>query len=139
MHWSNRTMFDRRRTLWGGCVLRVPVRAARLLRRRHRLRAVLLGRSASASARPDIALLPIGAYEPRWFMKPFHMKPEEAVRAHRRSAPRHSIATHHSCFRLADDGFEAPARLLADARAAAGVPPDDFRILDVGETVVLGK
>jgi N-acyl-phosphatidylethanolamine-hydrolysing phospholipase D len=85
-----------------------------------------------------VALLPIGAYEPRWFMQPFHMTPEEAVRAHREVGAKVSIATHHSYFRLADEGFESPARLLADARAAAGVPPDDFRVLDVGETAVLG-
>ena len=72
-------------------------------------------------------------------MKPFHMTPEEAVRAHQDVGAKVSIATHHSYFRMADDGFESPARLLADARAAAGVPPDDFRILDVGETAVLGQ
>jgi N-acyl-phosphatidylethanolamine-hydrolysing phospholipase D len=72
-------------------------------------------------------------------MKPFHMNPGEAVQAHGEVGAKHSIATHHSYFRLADEGYEAPARLLADARAAAGIPPDDFRILDVGETVVLER
>ena len=128
-------MVDRHRSLWGGFVLQGPSRRC-LLRRRHRLRAALLGFRERLAA-PDVALLPIGAYEPRWFMQPFHMTPEEAVRAHREVGARVSIATHHSCFRLADEGFESPVRLLADARAAAGVPPDNFRVLDVGETAVL--
>ena len=138
LHWSNRTMLDRRRTLWGGCLLRVP-EAPRIYFAGDSGYAPFFGAIRERLGAPAIALLPIGAYEPRWFMQPFHMTPEEAVRAHREVGARVSIATHHSCFRLADEGFESPARLLADARAAAGVPPDDFRVLDVGETVVLDR
>jgi len=137
LHWSSRTMLDRRRTLWGGCMLRVPY-APLIYFAGDSGYAPFFSRIRERLGAPDIALLPIGAYEPRWFMKPFHMNPEEAVRAHLEIGARHSIATHHSYFRLADDGFDSPSRLLADARAAAGVPPDDFRILDVGETAVLG-
>ena len=67
------------------------------------------------------------------------MNPEDAVRAHHEVGARHSIAIHHSFFRLSDEAFDAPARALADARAAAGVPPDEFRVLDVGESVVLAS
>jgi L-ascorbate metabolism protein UlaG (beta-lactamase superfamily) len=137
MHWSNRTMLDRRKTLWGGCMLKVPY-APLIYFAGDTGYAPFFATVRERFGPPDLALLPIGAYEPRWFMKPFHMTPEEAVTAHREAGARRSIATHHSYFRLADDGFESPARLLADARAAAGIPPDDFRILDVGETVVLG-
>ena len=67
------------------------------------------------------------------------MNPEEAVRAHQEVGARHSLGLHHSFFRLSDEAFEAPAQALADARAAAGVPPDEFRVLDVGETALLGS
>lgn len=50
-----------------------------------------------------LALLPIGAYEPRWFMSPVHMNPDEAVEAHRILDPSMSIAIHHECFSLADE------------------------------------
>jgi L-ascorbate metabolism protein UlaG (beta-lactamase superfamily) len=137
MHWSNRTMLDRRRTLWGGCVLKAPY-APLVYYAGDSGYAPYFASIRERLGPPDVALLPIGAYEPRWFMEPFHMTPEEAVRAHREVGARVSIATHHSYFRLADDGFDSPARLLADARAAAGVPPEEFRLLDVGETAVLG-
>ena len=137
MHWSNRTFADRRKTLWAGCMLKVPY-APLVYFAGDSGYAPFFARIRERLGAPDVALLPIGAYEPRWFMKPFHMNPEEAVQAHREIGARVSIATHHSYFRLADDGFDSPARGLADARAAAGVPPEAFRVLDVGETVVIG-
>jgi L-ascorbate metabolism protein UlaG (beta-lactamase superfamily) len=136
LHWSSRTLIDRRRTLWGGCMLKVPY-APLIYFAGDSGYAPLFSTIRERLGTPRVALLPIGAYEPRWFMKPFHMNPEEAVRAHREVGAGVSIATHHSYFRLADDGFDSPARLLADARAAAAVPPEDFRVLDVGETAVL--
>ena len=62
---------------------------------------------------PDLALLPIGAYEPRWFMSPVHMAPDEAVRAHEILAARTSIAIHHGTFQLANEGLDAPRKELA--------------------------
>ena len=137
-HWSSRTMFDRRRTLWGGCMLRVPG-APRIYFAGDTGYAPFFSDVRERLGAPDVALLPIGAYEPRWFMKPMHMTPEEAVRAHVDLGAKVSIATHHGVFRMADDGFDTPVRLLADARAAAGMPPEDFRVLDVGETAVLSS
>jgi L-ascorbate metabolism protein UlaG (beta-lactamase superfamily) len=136
-HWSNRVMFDRRRTLWGGCVLKAPY-APSIYFAGDSGYAPCFEQVRERLGAPDVALLPIGAYEPRWFMAPMHMNPQEAVRAHQDVGARVSIATHHGTFPMADDGFESPARLLADFRAAAGIPPEDFRILDVGETAILG-
>jgi L-ascorbate metabolism protein UlaG (beta-lactamase superfamily) len=66
---------------------------------------------------PDLALLPIGAYEPRWFMSPVHMNPDEAIKAHEILAAKTSIAIHHGTFQLADEGLDTPKkRLLAGAR-----------------------
>jgi L-ascorbate metabolism protein UlaG (beta-lactamase superfamily) len=77
---------------------------------------------------PSLALLPIGAYEPRWFMSPVHMGPDEAVRAHEILAAKTSIAIHHGTFRLADDGLDTPKKQLI-ARA----PQDSFLILNNGQ------
>ena len=136
-HWSSRTMFDRRRTLWGGCMLRVPD-APSIYFAGDTGYAPFFAEVRNRLGAPRVALLPIGAYEPRWFMEPMHMNPADAVRAHQDVGAAVSIATHHGVFQMADDGFDAPVRGLTDARAAAGIPPDDFRVLDVGETAVLG-
>jgi L-ascorbate metabolism protein UlaG (beta-lactamase superfamily) len=77
---------------------------------------------------PHVALLPIGAYQPRWFMSPVHMGPDEAVKAHKILAAGTSIAIHHGTFQLADDGIDNPRKELL---ACAGHEP--FLILGNGQ------
>jgi L-ascorbate metabolism protein UlaG (beta-lactamase superfamily) len=79
---------------------------------------------------PDLALIPIGAYEPRWFMADAHMNPAEAVRVHREVGARRSLAMHWGTFRLTDEGFDEPVRALEAARGKA----DDFAALAPGES-----
>jgi len=78
---------------------------------------------------PQLALLPIGAYEPRWFMSPVHMAPEEAVRAHEILGAKTSIAIHHGTFQLADDGIDTPQKRLMASRR-----DDSFLILENGQS-----
>jgi L-ascorbate metabolism protein UlaG (beta-lactamase superfamily) len=77
---------------------------------------------------PDLALLPIGAYEPRWFMSPVHMAPEDAIRAHEILSALTSIAIHHGTFQLADEGLDAPRKELI-----ACAPDKSFLVLNNGE------
>ncbi len=88
---------------------------------------------------PDIkvALLPVGAYEPRWFMSAVHLNPDDAVRAHQILKPRLSVGIHLGTFHLSDEGIDAPARQLEEAIKRHGVKPEDFIILDFGETVTV--
>lgn len=134
-HFSARTPWDRDRTLWGGFVIRVDG-----------VTIYFAGDSgyspqfAEIGARfPDIdvALIPIGAYEPRWFMSPVHMNPEEAVRAHLDVKPRVSIGMHFGTFQLTDEAIDEPLRALERARAEHGVPESAFRAIDCGETLRL--
>lgn len=83
---------------------------------------------------PRLSLLPIGAYEPRWFMGPVHMTPEEAVRAHAILDSRTSIAIHHGTFQLADDGIDEPPRELQ-----SHAPPASFLVLRNGERTTVGR
>ena len=134
-HFSARTPWDRNLTLWCGYVIRVDQ--------------VGIYFAADTGYTPqfkeigercpsiDVALLPIGAYEPRWFMAPVHMNPEEAVRAHRDVRARVSIGMHFGTFQLTDEGIDEPLRALEAAKAAHGVKAEAFRTLDVGETTVL--
>ncbi len=80
----------------------------------------------------DLALIPIGAYDPRHIMKAHHMNPEEAVVAHREIGARRSVAIHWGCFQLTDEPLDEPPARLAAARAAAGLADSDFLALPVG-------
>ncbi len=87
----------------------------------------------------DLAILPIGAYLPRWFMKPVHMTPEEALLAFRDLAARRLVPSHWGTFDLADDAIDEPPRVLRELLGT-----DAFRELAsrvtipaVGETIVL--
>ena len=82
----------------------------------------------------DIALIPIGAYEPRWFMAPMHVNPEEAVQIHQDVRARVSLAMHWGTFRLTTEPVDEPPKRLAAARAAAGLPAQAFQVLLPGES-----
>jgi len=108
-HWTNRLDAPRNHRLWGGFMLTLGPRQlwfagdtgydADLFR--------TIGRRCGA---PDLALLPIGAYEPRWFMAPMHMNPAEAVATHRDTGARRSLAMHWGTFQLTDEARAEPAR-----------------------------
>jgi L-ascorbate metabolism protein UlaG (beta-lactamase superfamily) len=133
-HFSARGLFDRRKSLWGGYMIE------------RRGRRVYFGGDSGYSTHfsdikirlgsPDIAMLGIGAYEPRWFMQPVHMNPAEAVRAHRDLASRHSIGMHFGTFQLTAEAIDQPQADLARALRDSGVPPDEFVTLHEGETRV---
>ena len=130
IHFSGRGFFDRNRTLWCGYVIeaagRVIYFAADTAFGEH----FALIRERFGPAR--LALLPIGAYEPRWFMSPVHMGPEQAVQAHEILAAQTSIAIHHGTFQLGDESVDTPKERL---RACA--PGDSFLVLANGESVTL--
>ncbi len=85
----------------------------------------------------DLSLLPIGAYEPRWFMQFVHMNPAEAVQAHLDLASPLSIGMHFGTFQLTTEGIDEPVRALDEARRARGVPLSQFRTLAFGESLVI--
>jgi L-ascorbate metabolism protein UlaG (beta-lactamase superfamily) len=134
-HWSGRGLRGRNRTLWGGFVLETGALRVYFAgdtgywRHFHEIR--------ERCGPPDVALLPIGAYEPRWFMQDQHMDPDEAVRAHLDLQARVSIATHFGCFQLTDEGIDDPLRELEAARLRHGVAAVRFRALEVGATLSL--
>ena len=129
-HFSARNMFDRNRALWGGFLIEAGGRRV--------LFAADTGygphfREIAARLGPiDVALLPIGAYEPRWFMKDIHMNPAEAVQAHLDLAARRSIAMHFGTFQLTPEGIDEPVRELAKALRERGVPAEQFRTAGSG-------
>jgi L-ascorbate metabolism protein UlaG (beta-lactamase superfamily) len=136
-HWSGRGISGRNRTLWGGFVVEADGRKLFFAgdtgywRHFRDLRARM--------GVMDVAMLPIGAYEPRWFMGEQHMNPEEAVRAHLDLEARLSIGTHYGCFRLTDEGIDDPLRALDAARRRHDVPAERFRAPETGETLRIDR
>ena len=136
-HFSARTPWDRDLTLWSGFIVRVDGVAIYF--------AGDSGYSPQFAAIGercpdiDVALIPIGAYEPRWFMSPVHMNPAEAVRAHLDVKARRSIGMHFGTFQLTDEGIDEPLRALQRAREDHGVAAEVFRTLDFGETAIYVK
>ena len=135
-HFSARTPFDRNRALWGGFILTIGAR--RVYFAGDTGYTTVFKEIHERSGPVDLALLPIGAYEPRWFMQSIHMNPAEAAQAHIDLGASTSIAMHFGTFQLTPEGIDEPARALAEARDRHGIAPDAFRALDVGESIVLG-
>lgn len=130
-HWSNRG-FDRNKTLWCGWV----VEAAGF-------RFLFIGDTgysddfkdiAARFGSFDLAAIPIGAYNPRWFMKEAHQNPEEAVQCMLDLNARRAVATHWGTFQLTFEDMDEPPRRLAAALAAKGLDPESFMVLQHGET-----
>ena len=132
LHWSKRWLHDRNMALWCAFVIETPEGTVYF--------AGDTGYGTGAHFRAvrrdfgpvKVALLPIGAYEPRWFMHPQHMNPEEAVKAHLDLAAGLSIGVHHSTVQLTDEAIGDPAAALARALGEHHVQPERFLVLDPG-------
>jgi L-ascorbate metabolism protein UlaG (beta-lactamase superfamily) len=81
-----------------------------------------------------LALLPIGAYEPRWFMQDFHTNPNEAVVAHKELNAKYSMAIHYGTFKLSDEDYLQPAADLRQALLQHKVDFANFRLIDEGQS-----
>jgi L-ascorbate metabolism protein UlaG (beta-lactamase superfamily) len=134
-HWSKRGFHDRNMALWCAFVIATPAGTVYFAGDTgygdgEHFRDV---RREFGAVR--VALLPIGAYEPRWFMHPQHMNPEEAVKAHIDLASELSIGIHHSTVQLTDEAIDDPAAALAHALKQHHVAPRKFLVLDPGEGI----
>ena len=132
-HWSRRGLFDTNETLWGGFV--IEGRAARVYHAGDT--AYFEGFREIGARFPgiDAALLPIGAYDPAWFMEKQHMNPEQAVQAFVDLGARKFVAMHWGTFKLTDEPLDEPPRRLREEWARRGLPQEALRIPAIGETV----
>ncbi len=132
-HFTARTPFDRNRALWGGFVIRVGGR--RIYFAGDTAYVPFFSDIRQKFGPADLALLPIGAYEPRWFMRSVHMNPAEAVQAHVDLDAAQSIGMHFGTFQLTTEGIDDPVRGLAEALRERNVPASRFRAIGFGESV----
>lgn len=130
-HWSRRGLLDYCKALWGGFILKS-----------HTHQIFFAGDTAYGThfkmiqeryGAMDLSLLPIGAYEPRWFMKEFHMNPEEAVQAHLDLESKLSMAIHFGTFRLTDEGIDDPVKHLHESLISRNL--NNFIAPDHGQSI----
>ncbi len=130
-HFSSRGLCDRNRTLWAGFVIQGPSGVV-----------YFAGDTAWGEHIPEIrerfgpprlALLPIGAFMPKWFMSRAHLSPAQTMRAHRELEAGTSIATHFGTFRLGDDGMFTPVEESFRAMDKQGISPVHFWVMENGQ------
>lgn len=136
-HWSGRGLFDRRKTLWGAWVIDAPS-----------MKSYFAGdtgygeffKETGKRYGPfDLAMIPIGAYEPRWFMKKQHVNPEEAVQAHIDLKSNFSIGMHFGTFQLTDEAINQPKIDLNFAKDKMNIDDKQFLAPDFGETFIIKR
>jgi L-ascorbate metabolism protein UlaG (beta-lactamase superfamily) len=133
-HWSSRTPWDRRRTLWCGYALHTPSGLVYLAGDTAFGDGRLFPELRARLGAPLAAILPIGAYEPRWFMAAQHMNPAEAVHAFDALGATQGLGVHWGTFQLTDEAQHHPPAALDEALADRGIPPARFRALRPAET-----
>jgi L-ascorbate metabolism protein UlaG (beta-lactamase superfamily) len=131
-HWSMRAPWNRNDGLWGGFVYRGPEGVAY-----HSGDTALFDGFREIGERfaaIDWAMLPIGAYEPRWFMHPQHMNPDDAHAAFAMLRAQHFVAMHWGTFRLTDEPASEPPSRIRALWSRSGHDPERLWVMDVGET-----
>ncbi|MEI8146799.1 MAG: MBL fold metallo-hydrolase, partial [Alphaproteobacteria bacterium] len=132
-HWTARGLFDRNMALWAAFILEGPDGLI-----------YHVGDTGYGSGHHfreakrrfggfRLAILPIGAYEPRWFMRDMHMNPEEAVQALEDCGAAQALAHHWGTVQLTNEGITDPRDALVAALSAKGVAPQRFRAIRPGE------
>ena len=131
-HWGKRTLFDAFERLWAAWVIESNNRRIYFTGDSGYVRH--FKDTGKKYGHIDLALIPIGAYAPRWFMKPYHVNPAEAVQVHRDLRSRYSVAMHWGTFKLTDEPLDEPPIKLAAALEHAGISHTEFEIYRHGES-----
>ena len=134
-HWSSRWSADTNRALWGGFTVTTP--GGNIYFSGDCGHSNAFAATGAAHGPYRLALLPVGAYEPRWFMKAQHMNPAEAVQAFRDLRAENAVGIHWGVWQLTDEGIDAPRQDLAKALDVAGIAPARFQALVPGEAMVV--
>ncbi len=134
-HWSSRGLFDRNKMLWGGFV--IEWQGKKIYFAGDTGMGEHFEQIYKRFGAMDLALLPIGAYAPRWFMRDNHMDPHDAVKAHQLLQAKKSMGMHFGTFHLTNEGIGEPQQELVKARTAAGLSAQDFVVPNFGQTITV--
>jgi L-ascorbate metabolism protein UlaG (beta-lactamase superfamily) len=138
LHWSARGRGDRRMALWGSFMIGAAAGPIYYAGDSGYGDGSLFDEIARRYGKPRLALLPIGAYAPRWFMADQHCDPDEAVAIFQQLGAERAIACHWGAFRLTDEPYDEPPRRLAEALARAQIAPERFVAPAAGGVVEIG-
>lgn len=134
-HWTARGVFDRNKALWASFVLETPAGKIYVVCDSGYGDGGHFRRVAEKHGPLRLAILPIGAYEPRWFMRDQHMNPEDAVKALADCGAQAALGHHHGTFQLTDEAIDAPAKALVEALDTAKIPQERFVAMKPGQVV----
>jgi L-ascorbate metabolism protein UlaG (beta-lactamase superfamily) len=132
-HWSSRGLADRRHALWGGFVIKTRAATLYVAGDTGYGDGTIFRAVRTLYGPPDVAILPIGAYAPRWFLKDQHVDPAEAVRIMQDCGAVQALGVHWGTFALTDEKQDAPPRELRQALAAADIPEARFLAMRPGD------
>ena len=133
-HFSGRKMFDFNSVLWCGWM--IETNSGLIYFAGDSGYSPHFRQTGERLGAPRLAFLPIGAYMPRWFMRPMHMNPPEALKAHLDLGAKQSIGMHWGTFRLTDEPLNEPPRYLERALLENGTPAESFLVMKIGETAL---
>ena len=132
-HWTRRTLLDMNTSHWGGYIFQTPVETLYFVGDT----GYFIGfKQIGERFKIDTVFMPIGAYEPEWFMAASHISPEDSVRAFKELGAAYFVPMHYGAYRLADDtGPEALERLYHEWEKQR-LPKEQLRLLLLGETIL---
>jgi L-ascorbate metabolism protein UlaG (beta-lactamase superfamily) len=125
-HWSTRTVGDRRMALWSGFMLHTGGGSAYFAGDTGYGDGQIFRQMRTRLGRPDLALIPIGAYAPRWFMREQHVDPDEALQITEDLGAVRAVGIHWGIFQLTDEAWDEPPKLLLNALRRRGISPHLF-------------
>lgn len=129
LHWSSRGPRDRRMALWGGFMLEAGGKLIYFAGDTGYGTGNIFRTIGARFGAVDLAILPIGAYDPRWFMAAQHCDPEDAIQIMLDVRAKAAVGIHWGTFKLTDEPRIEPEQRLAERLAAHGIEPNRFRAL----------
>ena len=137
-HWSSRGIRDRRMALWCGFMVRAGGKLVYFAGDTGYGTGKIFRAMRQRFGPTDLALIPIGAYDPRWFMAAQHTDPEEAIQIMCDLEARAAVGIHWGTFKLTDEPRDEPSLRLAAGLAAKGIKPSSFVALQPGDVAEFG-
>lgn len=138
LHWSSRSLSDRRMALWGGFVVEAAGKSVYFAGDTGYGTGDIFRAIGARFGPIDLALLPIGAYDPRWFMAAQHCDPEEAVRIFEHVGAKAAVGMHWGTFKLTDEARDEPEVRLAAELARCGIEARRFVALHPADVMDFG-